>query len=403
MGLATIGVSQISNSTTAVLSRYALDGEDLPYSSNLNFLENKAGRIPIVESYEFRTEMNEFDFNQQEYLIRFDLNSSEERKAYDRVLESNRQLYNLKQDEYMSELLERDYKALVDYYFDMSELDLVTKNLSIVKDKQIVLSKLLSNSDKVDISDWLANQNDLVSLLADSVELERALIDTRLMFFGEIGRNQKINFDDLISIDNMKGVIERRLISGVNPLSLAKAEIEETKAKAEFALEEAETNKWLQYIQLRYQSDNDVSFQKELSFSSSINIPTKSTNKVKRNEAALEVWDKKYDRLLEEEKSERSFSSSIIKMESVIVQYNSLKSMIEAQELNETYENYLSMGNVSPMTLLEIKENILKYKLKLLDAQKSIYEVYLELISDSLLMVDEPRRNFLTNSLKSIK
>ena len=403
MGLATIGVSQISNSTTAVLSRYALDGEDLPYSSNLNFLENKAGRIPIVESYEFRTEMNEFDFNQQEYLIRFDLNSSEERKAYDRVLESNRQLYNLKQDEYMSELLERDYKALVDYYFDMSELDLVTKNLSIVKDKQIVLSKLLSNSDKVDISDWLANQNDLVSLLADSVELERALIDTRLMFFGEIGRNQKINFDDLISIDNMKGVIERRLIGGVNPLSLAKAEIEETKAKAEFALEEAETNKWLQYIQLRYQSDNDVSFQKELSFSSSINIPTNSTNKVKRNEAALEVWDKKYDRLLEEEKSERSFSSSIIKMESVIVQYNSLKSMIEAQELNETYENYLSMGNVSPMTLLEIKENILKFKLKLLDARKSIYEVYLELISDSLLMVDEPRRNFLTNNLKSIK
>jgi hypothetical protein len=132
--------SQISVTTTEVLARHGSDNNQLPYSENLNFLNNKAGGIPIVESFEFRTETDELLFNQQEYLIRFDLNSSDERKAYDRVLATNKQLYGLLQAEYVSDLIARDYGTLIDYYFDLSELDLVKENLHMVHDKRIILA-----------------------------------------------------------------------------------------------------------------------------------------------------------------------------------------------------------------------------------------------------------------------
>lgn len=395
--------AQFSATTTDVFARHGLDQQQLPYSSNLNFLKNKAGKIPIIENFEFRTETDEFVFDQQEYSMRFDLNSRDERKAYDRVLATNKQLYSLMQEEYEADLVKRDYQILVDYYFDLLELDLVNQSLSMVNDKKIVLAKLLSNASDVNINNWLSNQDDIVSLVMDSVELEQSLFDSRLQIFGKESSVRSIVFDDFISIEKLRGVVDSYLINGSNTIGSRMATVEETKAKAEYALEEAETNKWLRFIQVKYQADNDAIFQNELSFGSSINIPTKSTNKVKRNEAALDVWDKKYDRLLEEEKDKRNFTSNIIKLESSIIQYDKLIKLIEEQELEKTYENYLSLGDVSPLTLLGIQKNIIKFNSNLLDAKKEIYEVYIDLIGNSSLMTEEPRINFLSNNLETIK
>ncbi len=401
INLNVVAISQISVTTTDVLARHRIDNNQLPYSDNLNFLKNKAGSIPIVESYEFRTETDEFVFDQQEYLIRIDLNSSDERKAYDRVLATNREIYSLMQDEYMSDFIERDYRTLVDCYFDFAELEFVKDRLEMGKDKRTVLVRLLSNADEVNINNWLSNQNDIISLVRDSLELEQSLSNMKSLFFKD--ENIQMNFNDFISLEKLKEVVDSYLIDGGANISSKMAAIEEVKAKAEYAMEEAETNKWLQYLQLRYQADNDVAFQKELSFSSSINIPTKSTNKVKRNEAALEVWDKKYDRIIEEEKNKRAFNSNIIKLESLVIQYNTLKKIIEDQKLEETYNDFLELGSVSPLILLGILKNINRNESKQLDAKKNIYEVYLDLITNSPLLIKEPRINFLSDNLNLIK
>ncbi|MFT6335479.1 MAG: hypothetical protein ACJATI_002234 [Halioglobus sp.] len=393
--------SQISVTTTDVLARHGLGSSQLPYADILNFLNNKAGGIPIVESFEFRTETNELLFNQQEYLIRFDLNSSDERKAYDRVLATNRQLYSLMQEEYVSGLIARDYKTLLDYYFDLSALELVKENLSMVKDKRTVLAKLLSNTDEVNINNWLSNQDDIISLVSDSIEFEQSISNLRSMVLGD--QKRSVSFDDFISLEKLRVVVDMYFINGGATISSELAAIEEVKANAEYALEEAETNKWLQWMQVRYQADNDLAFQKELSFSSSINIPTKSTNRVKRNEAELEVWEKKYERIIEEEKGQRAFTSNILQLESLVIQFNTLKKMIDDQKLEETYNEYLDLGSVSPLVLLGIQKNINRYKSKLLAAKKNIYEVYLDLITNSSMMIREPQVNYLSDSLNLIK
>jgi hypothetical protein len=251
------------------------------------------------------------------------------------------------------------------------------------------------------VSDWLSNQDDIISLVTDSIELEQSISIIKSMFFGD--ENKSVSFDDFISLEKLREVVDTYLIDNSPTISSELAAIEEIKAKAEYALEEAETNKWLQYLQVRYQADNDVAFQKELSFSSSINIPTKSTNKVKRNEAALEVWDKKYDRIIEEEKDLRAFKSNVLKLKSLVVQYSTLKKMMDDQLLEKTYYDYQDLGSVSPLVLLSVQKNINRYKSKQLEALKNIYEAYLELVTNSALMIREPRINFLSNNLGMMK
>ena len=393
--------SQVSVTTTEVLARHGVGNKQLPFSDNLHFLNTQAGGLPIVESFEFRTETDELLFNQQEYLIRFDLNSSDERKAYDRVLATNKQLYGLLQDEYVSDLIARDYRTLIDYYFDLLELDLVKANLKMVHDKRIIFARLLSNAEEVNINNWLSNQDDIISLVTDSIQLEQSIFSVKSRLFGD--EINSVNFEDFISLEKIRAVVDTYFIDSGPTISSELAAIEEIKAKADYELEEAETNKWLQYLQVRYQADNDVAFQKELSFSSSINIPTRSTNKVKRNEAALEVLDKKYDRIIEEEKDLRTFMSNIIKLESSIIKYSTLKNMIDNQLLEKTYDDYLDLGSVSPLVLLSIQKNINRYKSKQLGALKDIYEAYLELVTNSALMIREPRINFLSSNLSMIK
>lgn len=396
--------AQLSLTTTDIVSG-VFANQNLPFQENLNFIEKKAGRIPIVETIEFRTETDEFVYDQQEYLIRFDLNSSDERKAYDRVMATNKLLYQYKQEEYLGDRMEEVYQDLIDYYFYKEELSLLQEHLSILRDRKMILTKLLAASEEVNVNNWLSNQDDIMSAIADSVQLGQSLINIESVLNGTSGRTMRtINFDDMISISTLRDVIDNYILSDNTtsmPIKIAVAE--ESMAKAEFELEEAETNKWLQWIQIRYQADNDVAFQKELAFSTSINLPNKSTNRAKKNEAALEVWDSKYEKVLQGDKFNRELASLQLKLESTIIQYENLESMIATQSLDQTYRTYVEMGNVSPLILLEIKGKINKYELNLLEEKKEIYKVYLDLLEVTSTLMAHPKRNYISDRLNEFK
>jgi len=86
-----------TTTTSDILRRAIASDKELPYQSNIDFINSKEGRLPVIAGYQFRTETEELDISQQQYLIRFDLNSKEERSAYKNVLQSQKAIYELEQ------------------------------------------------------------------------------------------------------------------------------------------------------------------------------------------------------------------------------------------------------------------------------------------------------------------
>ena len=109
------------------------NARELPFEENLNFLKNKAKGMPFVDSYEFRTETDEMEFEQQQYQFRFKFNSSDERKAYDKILIANKYKYEWLQRQYELEIWEDKYKNIVDLYFNQKEMDLVRKDIELLE------------------------------------------------------------------------------------------------------------------------------------------------------------------------------------------------------------------------------------------------------------------------------
>jgi len=390
--------------TTSDIIQSNLPAENsLPYSDNLSFLDNKAKGLPILENMQFRTETDEFVFAEQEYLLRFNINSTKERKAYDKVLSSNKAIYKLKQEEYLIETTQDVYQALVKYHFDAQKLEIAKNNLLILKDKQKVLSKLLASSDEVNVNKWLSNQSEIVNETADSMSLEMSLERIENRYFLLDNQLNFVSFDDFITVNKIEQVIETYLSNLMPQTSVKLAYAEEEFARAEFEMEQAETDKLIDFFQVKYQADDDISFQKELSFGSSINLPLKGTNRSKKNEAALEVWDKKYDRILEEEKVNQRAYSTILNLNSAISKYRSLEAVIRDQKLEETYTEYIKLGEVSPLILLGIQRNIIRFQTKLLREKENIYEAYLEVLEGSSLYTKTPFKNYLSNNVNLIK
>ncbi len=368
---------------------------ELPFQQNLDFLNNKAKGMPFVDRYEFRTETDEMDFEQQQYQFRFRFNSSDERKAYDKILIANKNKYTWLQAQYELEFWEEKYSNIVDLYFCQKEMELVRQDFELLKDRKTVLKKILDNEGSVDVNDWISNEGEILNALSDSLEIELQKKEILQKLFGSDRLTPRLDESGFIRISKIKEIVSK-VMSDTNQhpdegLILA----EEKLAGAEYKLELAEAKRWLEFAQIQYQSDDKLSFQREISLGTSITIPNKNNNRVKKNEAALELLEKSYETKLKQEENKREVLIEEAKFYSLIEQLETYREMIKNQRFDSIFESYSEKKIVSPLVLIGIKRSILSNAKKQLDIEKDIYESYINLLTKKAAFLKVPRINYL--------
>lgn len=368
---------------------------NVPYQENLNFLKNKAKGMPFVDRYEFRTETDEMEFEQQQYQFRFKFNSSDERKAYDKILVANADKYSWLQAQYELDVWEEKYSNIVDLYFVQKEMKLIREDLELLRDKKKVLRKIIDNEARIEVSDWISNEDEIFNVLSDSLELELQKKEISHMIFGFDRTSPMLDDIDFIQIESVKERISEIIMNEISHPDEGLAIAEEKIADAEYELELAESRRWLEFAQIQYQAENNLSFQRELSLGTSITIPNKNNNRVKKNDAALELLEKSYETMLKKEETEKETLLEQAKLMGLFDQHEAFIDMRKKQKLDSIYLSFAEKKLVSPLVLLDIKRAILKNAQKQLNFEKDIYESYIILLTQNAAFLNVPRKNFL--------
>ena len=351
--------------------------------------------LPWIETYEFRTESDEFDFDRQEYLVRLTPTSPRVRKAQSALFDHYREKLSLVESYYVNDKIEEAYYQWTDLYINQQKLAIYQALRDISQDKQAVYQQQARGQD-FDYTKLVDAQKELNDLNLQIREL--ALKASMLKAQANLGTETLI-FEDMIGVDQIT-----QALSNVYPAdsSDAKYDYRQALLDKEIALERAEKRKIFDFVQVRYAGPHDDLLGERIAVGAAIKIPTSGNRNLKIEEIRIEQQELALEHRIARQKIAKEMNERILQIRSKIAIYKTFEE-VRASEI-ESYQAISTFvaqeQGEDPILLLEINENIEKVELDKVKHLEEIYEEYLEYLSLSGKMFARPFKNYLTKETK---
>lgn len=347
--------------------------------------------FPWIEEYEFRSETNDFDFEQQEYVLRLSPSSRQKRKAQARLYQLIQSRPNLDvQKAYCNKNADVHADWLSLYIIDtqLEQLDALAK---ILDDKSRVYEKYIGIY-KFDFQKLVSieqNRTDL-NLQKYSLETERDYILSKY----NLGK-QTFDYSKFIAIEeivhqlaiDMLYVDQEDQIEDAYKLDMIQAELD---------LEDAEKKQILDFVQLRYRGPHDDVFKERLSVGMGISLPNNGNRKLKIKELQIEQ-----DRILEDQAAdqiEARYTLNLLKekIQKDIVIYNYYATQIkkERSTLQNLSAKISAEEGYDPISILNIEEREIGNQIDRTEMLEDILFDYLNYLKRSEQICGSELRNF---------
>ena len=347
--------------------------------------------LPWIETYEFRTESDEFDFDRQEYLVRLTPTSPRVRKAQSALFDHYREKLSLVESYYVNDKIEEAYYQWTDLYINQQKLAIYQALRDISQDKQAVYQQQARGQD-FDYTKLVDAQKELNDLNLQIREL--ALKASMLKARANLGTETLI-FEDMIGVDQIT-----QAISSMPPAdsSDAKYDYRQALLDKEIALERAEKRKIFDFVQVRYAGPHDDLLGERIAVGAAIKIPTSGNRNLKIEEIRIEQQELALEQQIARQKIAKEMNERLLQIRSKVAVYQTFEE-VRASEI-ESYQAISTFvaqeQGEDPLLLLEINENIEKVELDKVKHLEEIYEGYLEYLSLSGKMFARPFKNYLT-------
>ena len=390
--------AQKSISSTDILTAYIQNASILPNEA-LSYMQDN--QMPLSQKLEFRTESNQLDWQQQEYLLRWSLNGGKARQAHQQLVQNQMQILKVEDNARVQDKLMRQYHFIIDWYILNKQDSLLEQKRIILEDKKKVYEQAMTLHTDFNIDDWLRNDQRLQDMKQKKQEFlskQRWILENM-----PLTKNSEVEYtlsaQDWISIRTLQEIVNDVHFDGSKNPEYIIQEAETAFAQAELELEKAKGQKIIDYIQIKYRGD-DNNFKEEWSAGLGFNIPTKSSSRLKRNKAMLELLEeKKEQQWLEEDLAER-IRAAYFSFQYQLEQYIMLEASLQDDQIEETLMKHISNPDIEILTLLKIKENKLSKQEDLLALEAVLLYSYINLLELTGRLAQTPTVNFLSNSLE---
>ncbi|MEM6348225.1 MAG: TolC family protein, partial [Bacteroidota bacterium] len=301
-----------------------------------------------------------------------------------------------------AEELKERYESILTWYNVQSKAQFVRKRLLLLADQKKVYQNQLTNSNDFEIKDLLKAETEIQQLERELVQLQTMQEDLaeRLLLDVTPEGSAELSIENWISFSTMSFVLENiSQLPNHNPL-LAIQQTEVDLESLNLDLELAEGKQILDFVQLKYSGRESQTVPQEFSLGIGVRIPTKATSRQKVNEAQLDLFDEQYkQRQLEAKIAERlrDYYQSYQQLET---EYQMLIKQIEESDWEGTLATYQQAGIVSPLSLLQIKETLLKQESSLHKLEAEARKIFIKILAVKGLLNQAPRTNYLSDKME---
>ncbi len=324
-----------------------------------------------LEKVELRTETNRFDPGRQRFAARAQPKLPHIRRAEERLQSTLRSKLVSEDEEAQAEAYSDALTALVEAATDAREIalldSLIETQVQLVKAARLRLAEPNFDVERVlDADDELS-----------SLRLRQQQLATRL---------QRVALPiSTTRLVDLPLVNERLNLLLQEPLNVVAEDVDLSIIDAEIKLEKAENLSVIDFIQLEYDSGEELVEQK-YNVGISVQLPRKPSNIRQLDELKLERLEEVQNLRLSKAAKQRELREAAARIQLDIDRYQALASEILLREARRErlLEVYLLSEQTRPEDLIKLKRRTLRDRLQLLEVEEDIRGGYIRLISKQL-------------------
>lgn len=360
-------------------------------SEKLDFLETKDHSLPLIQELEIRTETNDFDIKEQEYVVRLSPNLPHQQRAQDAFHASFIRLTELEIQKRLHQDLSEKYAQIVDYHF-LPKINSDLKALEkLYQQKSIVLKQRVGSLD-FDINQIIEAEEQFFKIQEDILSKEQA--------FNSLSKTLKSNQN----IDSLKtNFVTPTQITAIisndyafNFLETQESQSERDLLQKEYGIEMAAIKNPLDFVQARYSARNSDPFREEFSIGLGFKLPFQGDKKMDLLELEYEQLEKQKEEITDSKEQKIAVNNSRQRIENYLSQYALLENQDKNSQARYTLDQLRKLRDTSPEQIINLQEILLKRQLKLHQLEYKIYREYAKWLRLSELTIARPLQNHLS-------
>jgi len=355
-----------------------------------------------IDQMEFRTEMNELDLSEQEYLFRMRFRNDKVRQLQNQLFKMQVSYLENENKVNADDGAQEIYEHIVNLYFNQRLDSIYTQKLDLINDKNKLETAIFKNDQSLNFNDILKIKERAkeIQLQQYDIKLERAHILENLAI-----AEDKTKFDNqnIIGIQNITEVIEQLKLKTEGHPNLSLHQDRLALLEQEYRIEENDKENILRFAQIKYKDDDKLSLEREFSLGIGLTIPYRSINEANLTKIELERIEENYEqqeRVLDmqnELREEKNELQNLIEKHSFLVEF------IKEENLALLKSEYLRSQQVAPLPLINLELLIMDRQLELTLIEQEIYQQYIETLDSIGALRFSNNTNYLDRNLSPIE
>jgi len=355
-----------------------------------------------IDQMEFRTEFNELDLNEQEYLFRMRFRNDKVRVLQNELLKMQNELLEKESIENIDDSAEEIYKQIISLYFNLKRDSLVTYKLNLLTDKNNVESARFQ-------SDETANFNDVLKIKERQMMIKKQLYnlkweqDATISLLGISDTTSALQIGQLISLLELERIVtnDDSLQDFYPDQSLYESRL--AIIQKEYELEEQDTETLFRFAQLKYKANNNRPLEREFSLGLGFTLPYKRVDKNELAQLELEKIEEQFKYQEEQLSVETEITEEKLELEKLIKKYNYETQLNKEENLSQLKEEYIRSERVQALPLINLELMIVDRELQLMDIEEEIYLQYISTLDRYGVLDFRFNTNWLDSGLRPIE